>query len=50
VQLLRHISDLMNLLPADELRDKVCLSFLPLPLDPNLSSSFVSITCSLWIR
>jgi len=45
VQLLGRVSDLVDLLPADELRDEVCLSFVPLPLYPNLSS-FVSIICS----
>jgi hypothetical protein len=31
VQLLGRVSDLMDLLPADELRDEVYLSFVPLP-------------------
>ena len=49
VQLLGRVSDLVDLLPADELRDEVCLSFLPLPLDLSLSS-FVSVTCSSQAR
>jgi len=49
VQVLGRVSDLVDLLPADELRDEVCLSFLPLPLDPS-RSSFVSVTCSSQAR
>ena len=39
VQLLGRVSDLVDLLPADEPRDEVRLSFLPLPLDPPRRST-----------
>jgi len=50
VQLLGRVLDLVDFLQADKLRDEVCLSFVPLPLDPNLSSSSVSVTCSSQTR
>jgi hypothetical protein len=40
VQLLGRISDLVNLLPEDEIKDEVCLCLIPWSLDPCLSFFF----------